>query len=161
MPFPAILRLAAIALMASMPALTAGAQSLFDRLVMPGPLVEGHAKYEKDCKNCHEPFSKSSQTRLCLACHKDIAADREQHRGLHGLRPDAVTADCKHCHGDHKGRTADIVQFDRETSIISSGFRVEGRAQDPGAMRKLPQAPSQISGGAPPLLRLPQGKRSA
>lgn len=98
-----------------LPASTASAQSLFDRLVMPGPLAESHAKYQSDCKNCHEPFSKGSQTQLCLNCHKEIAADRKQRRGMHGRRRDAVKADCKHCHTDHKGRDADIVQFDRET----------------------------------------------
>jgi hypothetical protein len=81
---------------------------------MPGALVEGHAKAEKDCANCHEAFTKTSQTRLCLVCHKDTARDREQGRGLHGKRPDAAKAECKTCHTDHKGRTADIVQFDRE-----------------------------------------------
>ena len=55
----------------------ARSQNLFEQLVTPGPLVSGHAKLEKDCSNCHEPFSRRSQTRLCLACHKDIAADRQ------------------------------------------------------------------------------------
>lgn len=90
-------------------------QSLFDRLVKPGDLIEGHAKYEKDCNNCHEPFSKSSQTKLCIDCHKDIAADRREKRGFHGMRPDTVNVDCKHCHTDHKGRNANVVPFDRET----------------------------------------------
>lgn len=93
----------------------ARSQSVFERMVMPGPLVEGHAKLEKDCAKCHEPFSKPAQTRLCLDCHKSIAADRHQKRGFHGKWPDAAAADCKACHSDHKGRSADIVQFDRET----------------------------------------------
>jgi len=103
---------AMLACMLSGPAL---AQSWFDRLVMPGPLIQGHADHEKECNKCHEPFSKGSQTQLCMNCHKDIAADRQQKRGLHGRRPDAVKAECKHCHTEHKGRDADIVAFDRET----------------------------------------------
>ncbi len=114
MLFRLLLRLVLPIAIVSVPATTAGAQSLFDRLVMPGPLIEGHAKYEKDCKSCHEPFEKSSQTTLCLACHKDIAADRKSKRGFHGLRPDALTGECKHCHTDHKGRDTNIVQLDRE-----------------------------------------------
>jgi hypothetical protein len=94
--------------------LTANAQNIFEKLVMPGPLVEGHAKAEKDCANCHEAFTKSSQTRLCLVCHKETARDREQGRGMHGKRPDAARAECKTCHTDHKGRGADVVQFDHE-----------------------------------------------
>jgi hypothetical protein len=90
-------------------------QNLFEQLVMPGPIVAGHAKYEKDCGQCHEPFSRKSQTRLCLACHKEIAADRLAAKGFHGRRTDAAKQECTQCHTDHKGRDADIVLFDRET----------------------------------------------
>ena len=98
-------------------ALTSAAQSqnLFERLVMPGPVVDGHAKLEKECGKCHEPFSRKSQTRLCLDCHKEIAADRTTSKGFHGRQPDAAKQECNHCHTDHKGRDADIVQLDRET----------------------------------------------
>lgn len=98
-------------------ALTCGAyaQNLFEQLVMPGPLVDGHAKLEKECGNCHEPFSRKSQTRLCLACHKETAADRSTGKGFHGRHPDAAKTECTHCHTDHKGRDADIVLLDRET----------------------------------------------
>ena len=93
----------------------ADAQSLFEKLVMPGEVIEGHAKYEKTCESCHEPFSKESQRRLCLDCHKDVAGDISQKAGFHGKRPDIATAECKTCHTDHKGRSADIVQFDADT----------------------------------------------
>ncbi len=91
------------------------AQSLFEQLVMPGPVVAGHAKLEKQCGNCHEPFSRRSQSRLCLSCHKDTAADRLTGRGFHGRQSEAMKQDCNHCHTDHQGRDADIVQLDRET----------------------------------------------
>ena len=90
-------------------------QNLFEKLVLPGPVVEGHAKLEKDCGKCHEPFSRKSQTNLCLACHKEIAADRSTGQRYHGRRLDAVKQDCSHCHSDHVGRDGDIIQFDRET----------------------------------------------
>jgi len=88
---------------------------MFERLVIPGPLVNGHAKLEKDCGNCHEPFARKSQTRLCLACHKEITADRLARKRFHGRQPDAAKLECTHCHSDHKGRDADIEQLDRET----------------------------------------------
>ena len=91
------------------------AQSLFENLVNPGPVIEGHAKIEADCKQCHEKFERKSQPKLCLDCHKDIASDRTQRRGFHGMDRDASNTDCKHCHTDHKGRAFDIVQLDRET----------------------------------------------
>lgn len=103
------------------------AQSMFEKLVMPGPLIEGHAKYEKECMTCHEPFARQSQTRLCLDCHKDVAGDRQAKRGFHGKHATASVQECRHCHGDHKGRGADIVQFDRETfNHASTNFLLTG-----------------------------------
>ena len=107
--------------MASVATSTVQTQSLFEQLVMPAPVVAGHAKLEKDCGNCHEPFSRRSQTRLCLACHKEIATDRSAGKAFHGRQLDAKTQECNHCHADHEGRDADIVQLDRETSRRSSG----------------------------------------
>jgi hypothetical protein len=94
---------------------TIAAQSLLEKLVLPGPVIEGHAKFEAKCSSCHEPFSRALQTRLCLDCHKEVAGDRKLHKGFHGLHPDAARLECNHCHTDHKGRDADIVQFDRQT----------------------------------------------
>jgi hypothetical protein len=91
------------------------AQSLFEKLVIPGPLIEGHSKLEKDCMNCHEPFTRQSQSRLCLDCHKEIAQDRSQRKGFHGRQVGAFERDCRQCHTDHKGRSFDIVALDRET----------------------------------------------
>jgi hypothetical protein len=93
----------------------ARSQNLFEKLVMPGPLIEGHVKLEQSCFECHVPFSRQSQSNLCLACHKEIAGDRLARRGLHGRQPDAAKQDCRYCHTDHKGRNADIIQLDRQT----------------------------------------------
>ena len=70
---------------------------------------------KKSARIATSSFTKGSQSRLCLACHKDINKDRELGKGLHGKRPDAVKPNCNVCHTDHKGRTADVVQFDKET----------------------------------------------
>jgi hypothetical protein len=93
----------------------ARSQNLLERLVMPGPLIAGHAKLEPDCFGCHAAFSRRSQTSKCLDCHKEIAADRSAGRGFHGHQLDAAKQECRVCHTDHKGRDADIVQLDRET----------------------------------------------
>ena len=109
------------------PMWVARSQTVFERMVMPGPLIEGHAKLEKDCASCHEPFVRASQSKLCLTCHKDITADREQKRGFHGRRPDAVKGECRTCHTDHAGRTADIIRLDRQTfNHTFTNFRLEG-----------------------------------
>ena len=39
----------------------ARSQSVYERLVMAGPLVEGHAKLEADGANCHVPFEQGAQ----------------------------------------------------------------------------------------------------
>ena len=93
----------------------ARSQNMLERLVMPGPLIEGHAKLENECFGCHAAFSRQSQTGKCLECHKEIAADRLADRGFHGRQLDAAKQECRVCHTDHKGRGADIVQLDRET----------------------------------------------
>jgi hypothetical protein len=103
-------------------------QSLFEKLVKPGDVIQGHEKYENKCESCHEPFSKVSQKRLCRECHKDVANDIDAKTGFHGKRPDVGTVECKHCHTDHKGRTFDIVQFDPQTfNHAFSDFELKGK----------------------------------
>lgn len=78
--------------------------------LMPGKVIQGHAKYEAECRKCHIPFEKAGQNRLCLDCHKDIAADIAKKGGLHGRQADK---DCRSCHTEHKGRGAKIAEFDQ------------------------------------------------
>lgn len=91
------------------------ADTRIERLVMPGPLAQSHARYENECERCHELFSKSAQTRLCRDCHEDIDADIKARRGMHGRITDIDTTECRACHTDHVGRDADIVQLDEGT----------------------------------------------
>jgi len=93
---------------------SAGAQSWFERLVMPGDLIEGHAKLEAECDNCHESFSKGAQAPLCVACHKEVGTDVTNKTGFHGRAPEVAQQECRFCHTDHIGRGADIVQLDTE-----------------------------------------------
>ncbi len=86
-----------------------------ETLVMPGPVIAGHAKVETECRRCHEPFSKVEQKTLCLACHKEVGQDIAAGRGFHGRAPGIAASECKRCHTEHEGRDADIVGLDRET----------------------------------------------
>lgn len=80
-----------------------------ESLVMPGPVIKGHEKYEKTCKKCHSVFSKDGQDARCRNCHKKVSSDITARRGYHGrLLNNPV---CKNCHTEHKGRTADIIKF--------------------------------------------------
>lgn len=106
---------------------TAGAAPI-ESLLMPGDVITGHAKYEKECKKCHRPFSKATQAELCTDCHKKVGEDVKGKKGFHGKNADAGTWECKRCHTDHKGRDFDIIRMDRE--LFDHGetdFRLEGK----------------------------------
>ncbi len=131
---------------------TGGAQTLIERLVMPGELATAHAKLEADCGNCHAPFSKETQNGLCLDCHKAVRADIQKRQGFHGHAPAVKGQECRHCHTDHKGREADIVglnaaAFDHHLA----DFTLEGRHAGAGCAachrpgRKFREAPADCA----------------
>lgn len=93
-------------------ATTAAAQSIFEKLVSPGPLAAPHAKLERQCQACHQSFKKGAQNGLCLSCHKRVAADIAARTGFHGRSSQAAGASCSSCHTDHAGRGARLVKFD-------------------------------------------------
>lgn len=96
-------------------ALESNAASI-ETLVMPGQVVQGHAKLETNCDNCHTKFDRQSQRSLCLDCHEKVAKDQENEGGFHGKHPLASKGECATCHVEHKGRSADI------TSLIPEIF---------------------------------------
>lgn len=97
---------------------------------MPGAVIQGHAKVEEQCARCHVRFERDAQPRLCLDCHKPVAADVRAGRGFHG-RIEAKP--CRDCHTEHKGRAARIVSLDEKTfDHARSDFRLRGKhAQQP------------------------------
>ena len=63
-----------------------------ETLLMPGKVIQGHAKYESECSRCHARFKKSTQSQLCRDCHEKIDADLlagegfgTGHRGLDAI----------------------------------------------------------------------------
>jgi len=97
-------------LLAALAALPARAQNV-ETTLMPGKVIEGHAKDEEDCEKCHVRFDKAAMTRRCLDCHKEIAADVNGKKGYHGRLKDD---ECRVCHTDHQGRNAKIVLLDKD-----------------------------------------------
>lgn len=81
-------------------------------LVMPGPVISGHAEYEHQCAKCHAVFERTAQKDLCLDCHDALATDLAADRGYHGRAPEIGNKRCASCHPDHEGRDADIVPLD-------------------------------------------------
>lgn len=88
-----------------------------EKALMPGDLAKAHAKYEEDCKVCHEFFSKTDQNKLCLKCHdhKNIADDIKAGKGMHGRLPGIDKKKCKVCHAEHKGADYDLMALDKQT----------------------------------------------
>ena len=80
------------------------------QLVSPGALTAKHAKFESKCESCHLSFDKGAQTKLCLDCHKEVAADYKAAKGFHG-RITPLDQPCTACHTDHQGREKNIVVF--------------------------------------------------
>jgi len=80
-------------------------------LIMPGQVIEGHAKIEEQCDSCHESKETQKQSELCFACHNEIRGDRVSGSGLHGARA-AAGKECVECHAEHKGRAANITGLD-------------------------------------------------
>lgn len=76
--------------------------------LMPGKVIQGHAKYEDDCSKCHVRFDRGAQSGLCQQCHQAVAIDVRAKRGHHGR---IQSVPCSRCHSDHKGRTAQVVQL--------------------------------------------------
>lgn len=99
----------------------------WESLVMPGPVIAGHADTEKECRECHAPFARDEQRALCLDCHDKVAADIEAKQGFHGRHPPARTGQCRNCHTDHEGRGADIVRLTPQTfNHALTDFALEG-----------------------------------
>lgn len=88
----------------------AAGQSL-ESVIMPGAVIEKHAKIEHDCGLCHARFSPKAQPRLCLDCHKEVGADVRGGAGYHGR---LTEEQCRSCHTDHKGRGAKVVVLDEK-----------------------------------------------
>ena len=87
-----------------------------EKLIMPGPVSDAHAKLESNCSGCHDRADRDRQTALCLDCHKEIAADIRTKTRYHGRMNASADGQCRGCHAEHLGRNADI------NRLSESGF---------------------------------------
>jgi hypothetical protein len=93
--------------------------------LMPGQVIEGHAKWEEDCTKCHKRFDKGAQTQLCQDCHKEVRADIAQKQGFHGRLKEQ--RECKECHTEHKGRSEHIAPINEQTfDHLKTDFALRG-----------------------------------
>lgn len=120
-----LLRLAVLVLAWAfvLPATAQGIESV----LRPGDLIQGHAKWENDCSQCHVKFDRAAQDRLCMDCHKPVGQDVRSRAGFHGrLKPQP----CRACHTDHKGREARVAGFDRRAfDHAQTDYVLRGRHQ--------------------------------
>jgi hypothetical protein len=124
----------------------AGAQSL-ETAVMPGQVIQGHAKFEAVCGNCHIRFNRAAQTGQCLDCHKEIARDQSQRRRFHGHLQDK---ECRSCHTDHKGRGANIAPINAATfDHAQTDFLLRGGHASPKIQCRSCHVPSKKYREAP------------
>ena len=86
-----------------------GAAVDIETLVMPGPVIEGHADVESECTRCHRPFDRSAEDALCIECHEEVGKDLRAAAGFHGKAKGLAATPCRSCHTDHEGREADVV----------------------------------------------------
>ncbi len=99
-----------------------------ETLFMPGDVIKGHEKLEKDCKNCHVRLRETTQVQLCLDCHEKVDMDIKQKKGFHGLEGKAANSDCKTCHTEHKGRTATMIRIDKDRfNHLKTDFKLRGK----------------------------------
>ncbi len=99
----------------------------WESLVMPGPVISGHADTEKECRKCHVPFARDDQRKLCLDCHDKVAADINGKTGFHWHSEPARTGQCRSCHTEHEGRDADVVRLTPQTfNHLRTDFPLEG-----------------------------------
>ena len=101
--------------------------------ISPGPLARAHQSLNgpANCTKCHSVSPRSPEFR-CLDCHREIAIEIQQHRGLHSTYPQAGPpgAACVKCHSDHNGEgfnmlhwTPTMQGFDHS----ATGYRLEGK----------------------------------
>lgn len=99
-----------------------------EAVLAPGKVIQGHAKYEEECSQCHVRFDRKAQDGRCLDCHKEVGTDVRGKTGYHGkMKPQA----CRSCHTDHKGRDAQIADFDEQRfDHAQTDFVLRAKHQD-------------------------------
>jgi hypothetical protein len=88
--------------------------NLVDAQISPGPLAQAHQSLSGDsnCIKCHEVSTKTPTFR-CTECHREIAREIQQDRGLHATFPRSAVpgAACVKCHSDHNGADFQMVHW--------------------------------------------------
>ena len=103
---------------------TQAGEGLMNKLLSPGPLIQGHKDLESTaCLKCHE-LNKGVPNSRCLDCHKEIQKAVSAKHGFHGL----TTKSCINCHSDHKGKDFDSTKVNPNTFDHNlTGYKLAGK----------------------------------
>lgn len=101
--------------------------------ISPGPLARAHQSLDggANCIKCHAVSTRSPEFR-CLECHKEIASELQQNRGLHATFPKSSVpgAACVKCHSDHNGVDFQMVHWNPTASGFDhtkTGYVLDGK----------------------------------
>ena len=101
--------------------------------ISPGPLARAHQSLSGDanCTKCHEVSVRTPSFR-CLECHREIASELRQNKGLHATFPRSGPpgAACVKCHSDHNGVDFQLVRWNptpKEFDHSKTGYALDGK----------------------------------
>ena len=81
-------------------------------LFSPGDLARPHATLEglSNCTQCHPAGEQLSQG-TCLRCHQELEPRLQRNAGLHGRLAAGEARNCEHCHHEHQGSQATLIDW--------------------------------------------------
>ena len=101
--------------------------------ISPGPLAKAHQSLNGDtnCIKCHEVSTRAPSFK-CLECHREIAAEIEQNKGLHATFPRSgpIGSACVKCHSDHNGVDFNMIHWTPTASGFDhakTGYLLDGK----------------------------------
>jgi hypothetical protein len=101
--------------------------------ISPGPLARAHQSLDggANCTKCHAVSTRSPEFR-CVECHKEIATELQQNRGLHATFPRSTVsgAACVKCHSDHNGVDFQMVHWNPTANAFDhskTGYVLDGK----------------------------------
>lgn len=101
--------------------------------ISPGPLAKAHQSLSGDsnCTKCHQVSTRSPEFR-CVDCHREVAREIEQNRGLHATYPRSGPpgSSCVKCHSDHNGADFQMIHWDptpKGFDHAKTGYLLDGK----------------------------------
>lgn len=110
-----------------------GAHTAHAQVFSPGALSKAHQEIDglSDCTKCHVG-GKAHDNGRCLECHTEIGRRVSAGKGYHAT---VKSQQCYECHKEHRGRTADIVEWPSGSRDLFNhrltGWPLEGSHKKP------------------------------